>query len=254
MVYKDTPLTVLPGERIDNLERGGLRIIQSPDAFCFSVDAVLLAHFAVVRSFDRVMDLCTGTAIIPLLLSTRAKGLRQWGIELNGEVAERATRSVALNGLSESITISQGDVRQIRDGYPHGSFDLVTANPPYLPLAQGEMSTSDLRRMARHELTANLRDVVAAAQWLLPTGGRFAMVHRPNRLTDILVTLREHRLEPKRLRLVHPAEGKEACMVLVESTKDAKPELKLGAPLYIHQQDGNYSEQLRTLYAGGELA
>jgi len=199
------------------------------------------------------MDLCTGTAIIPLLLSTRANGLRQWGIELNIEVAERAARSIALNGLTENITIVQGDVREVRDSYPHGRFDLVTANPPYLPLAQGEMNASDLRRMARHELTANLRDVVAAAQWLLPTGGRFAMVHRPHRLTDILVTLREHRLEPKRLRLVHPAEGKEPCMVLVESIKDAKPELKVGTPIYIHQRDGHYTEQLRILYAGGEL-
>lgn len=253
MDYKDASLHLLPGERIDDLERRGLRIIQSPSAFCFSVDAVLLAHFAGVRNYDHVMDLCTGTAIIPLLLSTRANGLRQWGIELNIQVAERAARSVELNGLTENITIVQGDVRDVRNSYPHGHFDLVTANPPYLPLAQGAMNASDLRRMARHELTANLRDVVEATQWLLPTGGRFAMVHRPRRLTDILVTLREHRLEPKRLRLVHPAEGKEACMVLVESIKDAKPELKVGAPIYIHQRDGRYTEQLRTLYAGGEL-
>lgn len=245
---------VLPGERIDDLERGGVRIIQSRDAFCFSVDAVLLAHFAAVHNYDRVMDLCTGTAIIPILLSTRAKGLRQWGLELNDEVSERAMRSVALNRLSDKITVVKGDVRDIRGSFAHGGFDLVTANPPYLPLAQGDISTSDLRSMARHEVTVTLRDVIAAAQWLLPTGGRFAMVHRPHRLADIIVTLRELRLEPKRLRLVHPAAGKEACMVLVESIKDAKPELKVGAPIYIHQRDGSYTEQLRTLYAGGELS
>lgn len=241
------------GERIDSLERGGLRIIQSPSSFCFSIDAVLLAHFATVHNYDSVMDLCTGTGVIPLLLSTRAKGLVQTGLELNSEVAERAKRSVLLNGLDGAISIVAGDLRQVRANFPHGSFTLVTANPPYLPLGQGEVSMADVRRMARHEVTATLKDVVAAAQWLLPTGGRFAMVHRPFRLTDILVCLREHRLEPKRLRFVHPSAQREANMVLVESVKDARPELKLSAPIIVHDVGGGYTEQILNLYAGGEL-
>lgn len=241
------------GERIDSLERGGLRIIQSPSSFCFSIDAVLLAHFATVHNYESVMDLCTGTGVIPLLLSTRAKGLIQTGLELNGEVAERARRSVKLNGLENAISIVEGDLRQVRASFPHAKFGLVTANPPYLPIGQGEVSAADVRRMARHEVTATLKDVVAAAQWLLPTGGRFAMVHRPFRLTDIVVCLREHRLEPKRLRFVHASMAKEANMVMIEAVKDAKPELKLGAPIIVHNDDGGYTEQILTLYAGGEL-
>jgi len=240
-------------ERIDDLERAGLRLIQCPASFCFSIDAVLLSHFATAHNYDRVMDLCTGTGVIPLLLSTRAKGLRLVGLELNREVAERAARSVRLNKLEASIAIECGDVRNFKSLFPHNSFNVVVANPPYLPVGQGNLSAVDVQRMARHEVTATLRDVVAAAQWLLPTGGRFAMVHRSHRLTDILVVLREHRLEPKRMRMVHAAAGKEANIVLVEAVKDAKPDLVSGPPIFVHNADGTYTAEIRRLYAGGDL-
>lgn len=242
-----------PGERVDNLGRGGLFIIQSPGAFSFSVDAVLLAHYASVANYEEVVDLCTGTAVIPLLLSTRAKGLKQLGVELCPEAAERAARSVRLNNLADSIEIVQGDVKQIRAIMPAKRFSLVTANPPYLPLGQGLSSLSPSRRMARHEVTLSLREVVSAAAYLLGTGGRFAMVHRAFRLTDVLVALREHRLEPKRLRLVHHKDGGQAELVLVESVKEAKPSLSVAPPLVIHQADGRMTEELQELYAGGAL-
>lgn len=244
---------VKPGERIDNLERGGLKIIQDPRAFCFSVDAVLLAHFAPVQNYDRVMDLCTGSGVIPLLLSTRRKGLNQVGMELCAATAERAQRSMRLNGLEESIEVVTGDVRQVRQLFPSRRFNLVTVNPPYLPLGQGETSEKEARCTARHEVTLTLAEVVRAAAYLLPTGGRLAMVHRACRLVDILISLRENRVEPKRLRFVHAKAKAPASLVLVEAVRDAKPLLTVGRPIYIHQEDGTYTAELQELYAGGEL-
>lgn len=244
---------VEPGERLDNLERGGLRIIQDPRSFCFSLDAVLLAHFAAVQNYDRVMDLCTGSGVVPLLLSTRAKGLKQVGMELCAETAERAQRSMCLNGLAESIEVVTGDVRQVRQLFPSRRFSLVTVNPPYLPLGQGETSAKETRSMARHEVTLTLAEVVRAAAYLLPTGGRLAMVHRACRLVDILTSLRENRIEPKRLRFVHTKVKAPASLVLVEAIRDAKPLLTVGVPIYIHHEDGTYTAELQELYAGGEL-
>lgn len=244
---------VRPDERVDSLERGGLRIIQSPRAFSFSLDAVLLAHYASVANYDTVMDLCTGSAVIPLLLSTRAKGLKQVGLELNAEAAERAERSVLLNNLTGSIEIIAGDVRKVKAVLRGRRFSLVTVNPPYLPLGQGVASNCDAHRMARHEVDVTLSEVVSAAAYLLATGGRLAMVHRAFRLTDILVVLREHRLEPKRLRFVHHKVNTEARLVLIESVKDAKADLKVAPPLYVHQENGALSLELQELYAGGEL-
>jgi len=243
----------LPGERVDSLGRGGLFIIQSPNAFSFSVDAVLLAHYASVANYEEVVDLCTGTAVIPLLLSTRAIGLKQIGVELCPEAADRAARSVTLNNLSDGIQIIQGDVKQVRGLLPAKRVSLVTANPPYLPLGQGLSSCAPSRRMARHEVTISLNEVVSAAAYLLGTGGRFAMVHRAFRLTDVLTALRGHRLEPKRLRLVHPKEGESAQLVLIESVKDAKASLSVAPPLMIHQSDGHMTEELQELYAGGAM-
>lgn len=241
------------GERIDDLQRAGLRIIQSHDSFCFSIDAVLLAHFATLRNGDSVIDLGTGSGVIPLLVSTRAQRLRITGLELNPVVAERAQRSVILNNLQHTIRIIQGDLRVSRSLFPGEIFNSVLCNPPYLPAGIGETSEHELRRMARHEVTATLEDVVKAAAELLSTGGRFCLVHRPSRLADIMYALRGRRLEPKRLRLVYPALGREANMVLLEAIKDAKPDLRVGPPIYIHERDGTYTSQIASLYAGGEL-
>lgn len=246
-------LLLRSGERVDDLQRAGLRIIQSPDAFCFSIDAVLLAHFASLKHGDHCLDLGTGSGVIPLLLSSRARRLKITGLELNPEVADRARRSIELNGLSESISIVEGDLRQSAELFGQVRFDIVVCNPPYLPIGIGETSQLDTRRMARHEVTATLVDVIKAASRLTSTGGRFALVHRPFRLGDIICTLREFKLEPKRLRMVYPSAGKEANMVLVESIKDAKPDLKVGSPIFVHEPGGGYSSQVAALYAGGEL-
>ena len=155
------------GERIDYLQRQGLEIIQSNQSFCFSIDAVLLAHFATVRSGDKIVDLGTGSGVIPLLVSTRAARLKLWGLELHPEAADRATRSVAHNQLGEQIKIIHGDIRGVRSLFPAGDYDVVTSNPPYLQVGTGEISELDAKRMARHEVFCTLFDVFSAAAWLL---------------------------------------------------------------------------------------
>lgn len=245
---------IRPGERIDDLQRGGLSIIQSDDHFPFSLDAVLLSHFASLKPRDRVVDLGTGSAVIPLLLTARSPRITVTGLELRPEVVDMANRSVQLNNLQDRITIVHEDIRQVRSTHPAGSADLVTANPPYLPVGSGEVSPADGRRIARHELYCTLQDVYGAAGWLLRTGGKFAMVHRPERLAEIISVSRAMRLEPKRLRFVHPLRGREANMVLLESVKNGKPGLRVEPVIYVHDSNGGYTEEILALYGGGVLA
>ena len=236
-----------PGERLDDLLIDDLKIIQDDSAFCFSLDAVLLAHFATVRRGDRVVDLGTGTGIIPLLLTTREEQKEIVGVEIQPEVADRARRSVMRNGLSQRVRIVEGDLREVNTLLPGFRAELVTSNPPYLPIGTGETSPREEVAMARHEVCCNLLDVVRAAAYLLGSAGRFAMVHRPNRLVEILSTMSSERLEPKRLRLVHPRVGKEANMVLVEGIKDARQGLQVLPPLFVYDGEG-YSSELRAIY------
>lgn len=238
-----------PGERLDDLLVSNLHIIQDTSAFCFSMDAVLLAHFATLRSGDRVVDLGTGTGIIPLLLTTRSPRLSILGVELQAEVAERAGRSVTFNGLQERISIVQGDLRQIGELLPGYRANLITCNPPYLPLGEGQVSLSDGQALARHEVCCQLQDVARAAAYLLGTGGRFALVHRPHRLAEMFFWLNQYRLEPKRLRLVHPRIGTEPNMVLLESVRDARPGLRILPPLYVYEGE-DYTPEIHALYFG----
>ncbi len=236
-----------PGERIDDLLVSNLRIIQDASAFCFSMDAVLLAHFATLRSQDRVVDLGTGTGVIPLLLTTRKQLEQIIGIEIQAVVAERAKRSVKLNGLQDLIEIICGDLRQIERLLPGYRVDLVISNPPYWPLTTGQVSPNDTKAMARHEVYCCLEDVVQAAAYLLGTGGRFAMVHRPQRLAEIFFCLEKYKLQPKRLRFVHPRLGARPNMVLIECMKDAQPGLTVLPPLFVYDGD-TYTPEVMALY------
>ncbi|HSL94029.1 MAG TPA: tRNA1(Val) (adenine(37)-N6)-methyltransferase [Bacillota bacterium] len=242
-----------PGERVDNLQRGGLSVIQDDDHFPFSIDAVLLAHFASLKPRDKVVDLGTGCAVIPLLLTTRFSQVTVTGLELRPEAVDMATRSVLLNSLQDRISVLPGDIREVRNTLPAGSIDLVTSNPPYLTVGSGDISPSDGRSMARHELYCTLRDVFEAASWLLRTGGKFALVHRPERLTEIISLSRALRLEPKRMRLVHPMRGREANIVLMEAVRNGKPGMRVEPAIYVHHSDGTYTEEILELYGGGTL-
>lgn len=243
-----------PGERLDDLLTYELKIIQSAEVFSFSLDAVLLARFAGVPPRGRVLDLCTGNGVVPLLLATRTKANID-GVEIQPRLADMARRSVALNGLEERINIMEADLKAF--GYSgNGIYDAVTVNPPYMPVGSGEHKENPHVAMARHEIGCTLEDVAAAASRLVRTGGRVSMVHRPSRLAEILGTLSRHRLEPKRVRFVHPRAHAEANMVLIEALRDGKPEVRLLPPLIVYGEDGRYTKELLDVFYGrrGELS
>lgn len=241
-----------PEERIDDLIRQDLKIIQNPASFCFSMDAVLLAHFATVKKDDRVVDLGTGSGAIPLLLTTRQKELKITGLEIQEESAERALRSVRLNGLQEKIKIIQGDLKQVKELLPVGQFDLVTCNPPYISPGHGLVNELDSISIARHEIKCTLEDVIRAGSQLLSFKGRMALVHKPHRLVDIFCLMRQYNLEPKRLRPVYPRPGRKPNMVLIEGLLGGGVELEVLEPLFIYGEDGEYTPELLGIYYRGE--
>lgn len=237
-------------ERIDDLLWRNLKIIQNPEWFCFSLDAVLLADFVTLRSGDRVADLGTGTGVIPLLLSARVRSANIVGLEIKPEVADMAQRSVALNGLARHIVIKVGDIRSAVYQLGKGAFDLVVSNPPYAPVGSGKISSSFIKAAARTEILCTLEDVIREASVLLNSEGRFALVHRPSRIGEILFLMRDFKLEPKRMRFVHPAARNEPNLVLVEGIKNGKKDVQVLPPLFIYQETGVYSEEMKTIFHG----
>ncbi len=235
-------------ERVDDLHRNGYVIIQDPKRFCFGIDAVILSGFAEVKKGENVMDLCTGTGIIPILLEAKTEGSHFTGLEIQEESVEMARRSVRLNGLEDKVTIDFGDVKNTEALYRASSFDVVTVNPPYMNEGGGLKNGYSPKTIARHEVLCSLEDVVDAAARLLVPQGRLYMVHRPHRLTDIMVTLRNHRLEPKRLRFVHSYADREPVMVLVEAVSNGKPMVKVMPPLVIYKDDGSYTGEIMKIY------
>lgn len=240
-------------ERLDYLLAEDLRIIQSPSVFSFSLDAVLLARFAYVPlKRGKIVDLCTGNGAIPLFLSARTES-QIIGVELQERLADMARRSVAYNGLSEQISIIDGDVKEIPALLGIEKYDVVTCNPPYFPADNmSDKNLSEHMAIARHELHLTLDEAVQSASKLLKQGGKAAFVHRSGRLIDIIMAMRAHRLEPKRVRLVYPKAGKEANTLLIEGIKDGKPDLKVLPPLIVYTDTGEYTEEVRELLYGSE--
>jgi len=209
---------------------------------------VLLARFCTTPPRGRIIDLCSGNGVIPLLLSTRSK-LPITGVEIQPRVADMARRSVQMNRLEGQIEIVESDLRVYAYEVPPGSYDLVTVNPPYLPQSLGMKNRNEHMAIARFEIMCTMDEVVAAASRLVRNGGKVAVVHRASRLAELLASLRAHRLEPKRLRMVHPRAGTEANMVLVEAIRDANPELRVLPPLFVYE--GNrYCQELLEIYYG----
>lgn len=217
--------------------------------FSFSLDAVLLARFCSVPPRGKIVDLCSGNGVIPLLLSTRTKGSIV-GVEIQPRLADMAQRNVRINQLEDRVTIACDDLRQFHLSAGHGSFDMVTVNPPYLPVTSGEQKGNPYVAAARHEVFCTLSDVALASARLLKSGGKVAMVHRPSRLVEIIAEFRAVRLEPKRIRFIHPRWNQEANMVLIEAAKDGKPELRTLPPLIVHEEDGSYAKELLDVYYG----
>lgn len=235
-------------ERIDDLQRNGYRIIQNPDKFCFGMDAVLLAGFSRAKEGSLVLDLGTGTGILPILMEARTKAAHLTGLEIQAESADMARRSVALNGLGDKITIVTGDIKEAGSLFDAASFDVITCNPPYMIGQHGLVNPEDAKAIARHEILCTLEDVIEQAAVLLKPGGNFFMVHRPFRLVDIMTLLRRYRLEPKRMQLVYPFADKEPNMVLVEANRGGKPRMKVEKPLIIYKEPGVYMPEIYELY------
>lgn len=239
---------LLPGERIDELQRNGYRIIQNKEGFCFGMDAVLLSGFAEVRTGERAVDLGTGTGIIPILLEAKTDGEYFTGLEIQRASVDMARRSVALNGLSEKISIVEGDIKEAGSIFGKASFDVVTSNPPYMTGSHGLVNPDLPKAVARHEILCTLEDVVGQASALLREGGRFYMVHRPFRLAEIMTVMVKYRLEPKRMRLVYPFVDKEPNMVLVEGLKGGRSRITVEKPLIVYKEQGVYTDEIYDVY------
>ena len=241
---------LLEGERLDELQREGRKIIQHPNVFCFGMDAVLLAAFAKAYPGEMVLDLCSGTGIIPILMESRCPGASYTGLELQEASADMARRSVAYNGREEAITVLQGDLRECVPNLGAGKWDAITVNPPYMKVPGGLHNQNARMNLARHEVECTLEDVIRTSAKLLKSKGRFYMVHRPLRLVEILSSLHENGLEPKRMQLVHPRIDREPNMVLIEASRGGGAELRVQPPLIIYNEDGSYTEPVRRIYEG----
>ncbi len=237
-----------PNERLDDLMRNGYKLIQNTEIFCFGMDAVLLCSFARVAEEERVLDLCSGNGVIPILLKGRTKGGHFTGLEIQEINVDMARRSAEYNGIMQDVDFICGDVKEASALFGGASFDVVTVNPPYMNENHGLKNPDSHKAIARHEILCTLEDVIREASKLLKPSGRFYMVHRPQRLTEIFGLMRQYRLEPKRLRLVHPFADREANMVLVEGIRGARPMLKVEPPLIIYSEPGVYADEVRRLY------
>ena len=238
---------LMENERLDDLQRNGLKIIQKTDGFCFGMDAVLLSGFASVKPGERALDLGTGTGIIPLL-SAKTKGEHFTGLEIQTEIMKMAQRSVALNGLEKKIDIIQGDIKEASRIFGAASFDVVTSNPPYMNDAHGLKNPGDVKAISRHEVLCTLEDVVREGTKALKPGGRFYMVHRPHRLAEIITVMRQYKLEPKRMKFVHPFADKDANMVLIEAVRGGGAWLKLEPPVIVYKEPGVYTDEIYEIY------
>lgn len=243
---------LLPGERIDDLQRKGYKIIQNQEKFCFGMDAVLLSGFAVVKPGETVLDLGTGTGIIPILLEAKTEGKHFTGLEIQKESADMASRSVSLNGLENKIDIVHGDIKEASRIFGKSVLNVVTTNPPYMNDLHGIKNRDMPKAIARHEVLCTLEDVIREGSAVLKQNGRMYMVHRPHRLVEIIQMMTKYKLEPKRIRFVHPYKDKEANMVLIEALKGGRSMVKIEEPLVVYKDTNIYTEELLELY-GNEM-
>lgn len=241
-------ISLKENERLDDLQRNGLKIIQKTDGFCFGMDAVLLSGFAKAKAGERVLDLGTGTGIIPLLLSAKTEGEHFTGLEIQKEIFEMASRSVELNRLEDKIEIVHGDIKEASRIFGAASFDVVTTNPPYMNDAHGLKNPTEVKAISRHEVLCTLEDVVREGAKVLKPGGRFYIVHRPHRLIEILGMMTKYKLEPKRMKMVHPFIDKEANMVLIEAVRGGGAFLRMEAPVVVYKKPGVYTDEIYEIY------
>lgn len=238
------------GERLDDLQNG-YWLLQDPQQFCYGIDAVLLASYARVREGELALDFCTGSGIVPVLLKAKTKGKHFTGLEIQHASADMARRSIAYNDLSQEIDIIEGDVCKAEEYFAPSSFDVVTCNPPYMTGSHGLTNASEAKTIARHEVLCSFEDIARSAARVLKPKGRFYLVHRPFRLAEIMTTLKQYQLEPKRMQLVYPFIDKEPNLVLLEAARGGRPRITVEKPLIVYETPGVYTEEIRSLYGDG---
>ena len=241
-------VTLHENERLDELHRNGYKIIQDKGRFCFGMDAVLLSGFARVKPGEKVLDLGTGTGIIPILLEAKTDGEHFTGLEIQPESADMASRSVAYNDLQDKIDIVVGDIKDASQRFGASSFDVITTNPPYMIGQHGIRNDQDAKAIARHEILCDLDDILRESAKMLKPSGRFYMVHRPFRLAEIFSKMIEYRIEPKRMQLVYPFVDKEPNMVLIDAVRGGNSMVRIEAPLVIYDTPGVYTQEILDIY------
>lgn len=246
--WTSEPGLIYPWEKADDLQRNGLRIIQDPARFCFGMDAVLLSGYVRAPVKGTLLDLGTGTGIIPILLSAKTKCSHLTGLEIQKESVDMAQRSVRLNHLEDKVSIIRGDICGADTIFPAASFDVITCNPPYMIGGHGLKNPDSPKAIARHEILCTFEDVARVTQKLLKPGGHFFLVHRPFRLAEIITVLCSHHLEPKRMRLVYPFVDHEPNMVLIDSVRGGKPRLTVDPPLIVYESPGKYTQEIYDVY------
>lgn len=236
------------GERLDDLQCDGLYLIQNPDKFCFGIDAVLLSNFVKVKKDGYAVDLCTGSGIVPILLSTKTKAKRITGIEIQSDIADMASRSVSYNKLDEKIDIINDDISNALKYIKHSCVDTVCVNPPYMK-DMAAIKNPDLPlAIARHELLTDLESVINIANKLLKENGRFFMIHRPSRLSEIFASMKQNRIEPKRIRFIHSYIDSKANLVLIEGLKGSGVWLDVEPPLAVYKEKNVYTDEVLKIY------
>lgn len=236
-------------ERIDDLEYKGLKIIQNKDGFCFGIDSILLSDFAKeIPNNAKVIDLGTGTGIISILLCEKTKLSKIIGVEIQKEVYELAKRNIKLNNLENKFEVINENIKNLEKILEKNSYDAIVTNPPYKKENTGLTNENKLKLISRHEIEANLEDFIQISSKLLKNNGAFYMVHRPERLTDIIDILRKNKLEPKTLQLIYPKINKQPTMILIKAIKNAKPFLKIKEPLIIYNENNTYTDEILKIY------
>lgn len=245
-------VTLYDDERIDYLiSNEKMQIIQSPTIFSYSLDAVLLAYFSYIPiNKGNILDLCTGNGVIPLLLSKKTKG-KIVGLEIQNRLTSMAKRSIELNKLQQQIEIIEGDLKEKQPLLKQSNYEVVTCNPPYFATPKAsEHNENEYLTIARHEVHCTLEDVVKACKLYVKPGGKVVLVHRPERLVDIITLFRNYKIEPKRVQFVYPKKNKAANTLLIEGIRDGKSGLNILSPLYIYNDDGEYTQEAREIIYG----
>lgn len=236
-------------ERIDDLQFKDLKIIQNSQGFCFGIDAILLSDFAKdMKKSELVVDLCTGTGVIPILLAGKTEAKKIIGVEIQEECANMAKRSVALNNLENRVEIINVDLKLLKNVIPSATVDVVTVNPPYMKKGTGVINEKNAIIISKHEVSCTLEDVIKEAARLLKFNGEFYMIHKSERIADVFCTMRKYKIEPKRVRFVYPQVDKPSNLVLVEGTRSGKEFLKHEKPLIVYKENKEYTDEIYKIY------